>query len=94
MSDAKVVFVTGASRGIGAALAVHFAKEGYCVAANYLSSQEQALAVEKEINRHSECLLVRGDVSSLPDVEAMVELIKERFGRIDVLINNAGMMAN
>lgn len=94
MSDSKVALVTGASRGIGACIAVEFAREGYKVVVNYLASSDRAMEVESEVNKHSECLLAKADVSILKDVEGMVAAAMKKFGRIDVLVNNAGTMAN
>lgn len=95
MAEAKkVVLITGGSRGIGASLCITFAKAGYQVAFTYVSSQEKANEVKRVVEEHMECLVVKADVSSSEQVEAMVSSVQKRFGRIDVLVNNAGIMAN
>lgn len=90
----KVALVTGASRGIGAAIAKMFAAEGASVALNYVSSQSEAERVLRSLrNEESErCMLLRADASKVGGIKDMVEEITKRFGRIDVLINNAGVL--
>ncbi len=92
--DKKTVFVTGGSRGIGAAIAMEFAKAGYNVAFNYLSNEEKANEVKKELEKITSVQVVKGDVSKKEDVTSMIESTLSVFGRIDVLVNNAGIMAN
>lgn len=90
--DGKVALVTGASRGIGRAIALKLASEGAKVAINYAGSTEKAEAVKAEIEAAGgEALLCQADVSSGEAVAAMVESVVERFGRIDILVNNAGI---
>jgi len=90
--DGKVALVTGASRGIGRAIALKLASEGAKVAINYAGSTEKAEAVKAEIEAAGgEALLCQADVSSSEAVAAMVESVVERFGRIDILVNNAGI---
>lgn len=87
----KVVIITGASSGIGKALSLKFAKEGSKIvaAARDLSNLEQ---LKKEVEAlKAECLVVQADVSIKEDCEKLVRQTVERFGRIDVLINNAGI---
>ena len=88
--------MTGASRGMGRATAELFASEGAKVAVNYHASEEQAFEVVDGINGREKgnerALAVRADVSSRDEVKAMVATVVERFGRIDVLVNNAGVM--
>lgn len=84
----KTVLITGASRGIGKEIAREFYKNGYNVAINYNKSEEAALELSKELE---ESLLVKADVSCEEDVKRMVESVLEHFGRIDVLVNNAGV---
>ena len=87
----KAVLVTGASTGIGAAAALRFATEGARVAVHYRSSQAAAQAVAGEIEqRGGEAMVIAGDVGSKPDVTRVVSAVVERFGAIDVLVNNAG----
>lgn len=89
----KVILITGASTGIGAALARGFAAQGARVAINYLSSQAAAEALQKEIDdRGGQALLVRGDVRDAQSCARIVAETAAHFGRIDGLINNAGLM--
>lgn len=89
----KVVLVTGASTGIGAAAAKGFAAEGSKVIVHFNASKAAADAVVADIAAHGgEAAPVHGDVTSAADVKAIVAATMARFGRIDVLINNAGGM--
>jgi 3-oxoacyl-[acyl-carrier protein] reductase len=89
----KVALVTGAGRGFGRAIALAFAREGARVAANYLGSQAGAEAVVAEADRlGTEAVALRGDVAREDDVEALIVATLRRFGRLDVLVNNAGIM--
>ncbi len=89
----KTALVTGASRGIGRITAMMLAQRGFTVAVNYLAGFEDEAnevkdAIEKEGGR---AIIVPGDVSKAADVEAMFATIKEQFGRLDLLVNNAGI---
>ena len=87
-----VVLVTGASRGIGFETALRYAKEGYDVVINYNNSMREALALENKIKSYGvNALLVKCDIAKEEDVKDMIDLIKNEFGKIDVLINNAGI---
>jgi 3-oxoacyl-[acyl-carrier protein] reductase len=90
----KVVLVTGSSRGIGRATALKFAEEGAKVIINYLNSEEvKAEEVVEEIKKiGSDALAIRCDVSLEKEVKDMVEKAIKKFGRIDVLVNNAGIV--
>ena len=89
----KSVLITGASTGIGAALARGFAQQGAKVGVNYHSSEEPAKALVKEIEgMGGAALLLKGDVTKARDCEAMVARTAEAFGKINGLINNAGLM--
>jgi 3-oxoacyl-[acyl-carrier protein] reductase len=90
--DGKVALVTGASRGIGRAIALALASEGGVVGVNYVTRQDEADRVVAEIRAGGgQALALRADVSREPEVRAMVETAERRFGRIDVLVNNAGV---
>jgi len=89
----KVVLITGASRGIGKATALLFAKEGARVVVNYIKSDKKADGVVKEIIKNGGVAIsVKADVSDEKQVKRMVDLVIKRFGRIDVLVNNAGIV--
>ncbi|OYR11443.1 SDR family NAD(P)-dependent oxidoreductase [Brucella thiophenivorans] len=91
---AKTALVTGASRGIGRAIAIGMAKRGFDVAINDIERQKEALEeVAKEIEAVGRrALPVFADVSSKTDVEAMVQKTMHTFGRIDAVVNNAGIL--
>jgi 3-oxoacyl-[acyl-carrier protein] reductase len=86
----KVALVTGASRGIGRAVALALAAAGAQVAVNFVNRRDAAMAVKKEIQvLGQESLLVRADVAAKQDVERMISHVFDHFGRIDILVNNA-----
>ncbi len=88
----KVALVTGGGRGIGRAISLALAREGAKVCVNYLHSQDAAEEVVKRIKeKGGEAISHKADVSKLEEVNRMVEEINKRFGRIDILINNAGL---
>lgn len=84
----KTVFITGSSRGIGAAAAQIFYKNGYNVVINYNNSESDALALAELLPGS---LVLKGNVSNEKDVQTMFEKAIAHFGKIDVLINNAGV---
>jgi 3-oxoacyl-[acyl-carrier protein] reductase len=89
----KVILVTGASRGIGAAIAQSLAQAGAKVIVNYAGSKDAAEAVIHQINRKGgEAIALQADVSKADEVEALFNAAITHFGRIDVLVNNAGVM--
>lgn len=89
----KVVFITGASRGIGAAIAKKFASLNFDLIINYLKSDEKALSLKKELeNKYNiNVLLIKADLSKELEINNMLLEIKNRYSNIDVLINNAGI---
>ena len=89
----KTVLVTGGSRGIGAAVALALAKVGADVAINYRARTDEAEKVCAEIRKMGRrALAVKADVSKSPEVAGMVSQIKQEFGDVNILVNNAGMM--
>jgi 3-oxoacyl-[acyl-carrier protein] reductase len=88
----KVAVVTGASKGIGAGIAKSLAAEGAAVVVNYASSKEGADRVVAEIvEKGGEAIAVQGDVANASDVQRVFAEAKKAFGRLDVLVNNAGV---
>ena len=92
MEEKQVVLVTGASRGIGKAIALKYAENGYNVAINYVSDKTDVAELEKEFKeKGAECLILKADVSKSEEVEELVKQTIQKFGKIDVLVNNAGI---
>ena len=86
-----IVVVTGASRGIGREIAKSLAKKGNKVIANYNKSEEQAQSLQKEFENID---IYKADVSKRQEVKQMVEYVINKYGKIDILINNAGISEN
>lgn len=87
-----VALITGGSRGIGKAIAIKFAKEGYDVVINYVSSSTDTEALKNEFEAlGAKTLLIKTDVTNFEDCENMVNEAIQEFGKIDVLVNNAGI---
>ena len=90
----KAAFITGGSRGIGRAIAVRLAAEGYAVGIDYLHSQEQAEALVKELRlQGADALAVQGDVADREAITAAIHLVEASLGPIEALVNNAGIAA-
>ena len=88
----KVGIVTGASKGIGAGIAKYLAAAGVSVVVNYASAKKDAEQVVNEITREGgKAIAVQGDVSKKKDIEHLFSETKRAFGRLDVLVNNAGV---
>lgn len=88
----KVAIVTGASKGIGKAIAINFARQGAKVVVNYRSDHSGAQEVLKTIEENgSTAILHKGDVSQFSTAEELINLCVEKFSRVDILVNNAGI---
>ena len=93
VKNAQVAIVTGASRGIGAAVAQRLAAEGFAVVVNYAASSKEADAlVAKLKSEGSAAIAVKADVSNADDVRRLFETTEQQLGKVDVLINNAGVL--
>jgi len=87
-----VALITGATKGIGKAIALKLSKEGYDIAINYRNENEELSDLKKEIEKNNvRCELVQGDVSCFEDTEKFTKETIKKLGSIDVLINNAGI---
>lgn len=88
----KVALVTGASKGIGASIATHFAREGAMVVVNYASSKSDAEKVVDDITKEGgTAIAIQGDVSKQVDVDRLFKETESAFGTLDILVNNAGV---
>ncbi len=88
----RTAFVTGGSKGIGAAVVKKLCEDGFRVAVNYNSSEQRATALCSELSSQGyEVIAIKGDVASSEDVRRMFAQIRESFGRVSVLVNNAGI---
>ena len=91
--EGKSALVTGASKGIGSAIALQLAEQGVRIAVNYNRSEEDAKAVvETALKMGGEAFIVRADVSDPDQVNAMVDKVHEAWGHVDILVNNAGII--
>ena len=89
----KRVVVTGATKGLGKAITLSFAREGAWVAANYSSDDQSAARLESELaDLASKFMVLKADVSSRPDVEKMINSVEEQWEYVDILVNNAGII--
>lgn len=92
MSENKVALITGATRGIGKEIALELAANGFDIAVNCRSKKDALDELKKEIESHNvRCEFVEADVANFEQCENMVKETIEKFGRIDVLVNNAGI---
>jgi 3-oxoacyl-[acyl-carrier protein] reductase len=93
VNNSQVAIVTGASRGIGAAVARRLANDGFAVAINYASSSKEADALVAElVAQGTKAMAVKADVSNADEVRAMFEATEQQLGKVDVLVNNAGVL--
>lgn len=89
----KTVLITGASRGIGAAIARQFASKGANVVINYASSDDQAAALVEELETlGSKAIAIKADIGSEEEVKELITKAVEVFGSLDILVNNAGIV--
>ncbi|HEX5464691.1 MAG TPA: SDR family oxidoreductase [Burkholderiales bacterium] len=90
----KVAIVTGGSRGIGRAIALRLAADGFAVAVNYASNPDKAQATVRDIETEGgKAVAIQGDVGNPQDVDRLFATTREAFGRIDVVVNSAGIMS-
>lgn len=88
----KTVLVTGSAKGIGAAIIKEFGNKGYNCVINYNTSKDEAFKLQKELFKNNvECLVIKADVSKEDEVDAMFKEIENKFGGVDVLVNNAAI---
>lgn len=91
--EKSVVVITGASRGLGRAIAMAFLNEGAFVIANYNKSDQKAKELlEFAENTPGKCFLIKADISSEEEVKKFYKIVETKCGKIDVLINNAGII--
>ncbi|MDP4551198.1 3-oxoacyl-[acyl-carrier-protein] reductase [Guptibacillus hwajinpoensis] len=92
MSDNKTALVTGASRGIGRAIALELAAQGMNVAVNYAGSEAKAMSVVEEIKAAGgQAIAIKANVASMEEVQSMIKEVVGTFGSLEVLVNNAGI---
>ena len=92
MEDRKVVLITGGTRGIGKSVAERFAKEGYNLVLNYVSENTDIESIKNNFKEYgNEVLILKADVSKFDECENLVKEAIAKFGKIDVLVNNAGI---
>ncbi len=95
VSDRPIALVTGASRGLGREIAAAFAREGYDVAVHYNTKLEEAKATAKLVEAAgASAFVVKADVRKSSQVNAMMKSVEKHFGRLNVLVNNAGLVRN
>ncbi|WP_225032667.1 SDR family oxidoreductase [Paraburkholderia sp. XV] len=93
VKNAQVAIVTGASRGIGAAIARRLASDGFALVVNYAASSKEADALVAELKAQgAAAIAVKADVSNADDVRRMFEATEQQLGKVDVLVNNAGIL--
>ncbi|AMV41437.1 SDR family oxidoreductase [Paraburkholderia caribensis] len=93
VKNAQVAIVTGASRGIGAAIARRLASDGFALVVNYAASSKEADALVAELKAQgAAAIAVKADVSNADDVRRMFDATEQQLGKVDVLVNNAGIL--
>lgn len=92
MSERKVALVTGATRGIGKEMAMELARNGFDLAVNYRSETDDMNEMKQQVEAEgAKCFFVQADVANFDSCKQMVETVEKEFGKIDVLVNNAGI---
>lgn len=92
MAENKTALVTGASRGIGRAIALELAAQGMNVAVNYAGSEAKAMSVVEEIKAAGgQAIAIKANVASMEEVQSMIKEVVSTFGSLEVLVNNAGI---
>lgn len=95
MEQKKVALITGGSRGIGRAICIALAKEGYDIAFNYVSGDETnpnvVETLQLVLEQGVQVLSIKSNIASFKECEAMFDTVMEKYGRVDILVNNAGI---
>jgi len=93
MNNQKIIFITGGTQGIGKAIVEELVKENGKIIAGYNKSEEKAKQIKQEIYEkyHKEVDFIQGDLSKEEDIEKIIQYIDEKYGKVDILINNAGI---
>ena len=92
-TTSPIALITGASRGIGATIARRLARDGFAIAVNYAANATEADALVAElIQTGARAIAIRADVSKADQVQAMFAAVEDKLGKIDVLVNNAGIL--
>ncbi len=91
MDSKKTALVTGGAKGIGEAICVGLAKDGYNIALNYNSSEKEALSLKEKLSTYTDIEIFKADISDSQQVNTMFNEIEKHFGGVDILVNNAGI---
>lgn len=90
-SNTKTAIITGSSGGVGSHIALSLAKAGYNIVIHFFKSEKEARLLEKDISKITNYMIIKGDVSKYKDASNIIKKTVNRFGTVDVLINNAGI---